>query len=65
MGGSFRFEGIVMTNPAYVLGHSEFEFHRLARQERLIGRVTRRYLESAARVSSRSMPPNWSAIQVR
>ena len=36
-----------MTNPAYVLGHSDFEFHRLARQERLIGRVTRGYLESA------------------
>ena len=36
-----------MTNPAYVLGHSEFELGRLARQERLIGHVTREYLQSA------------------
>jgi hypothetical protein len=30
-----------MENPAYVLGHSEFELERLARQERLIGKATR------------------------
>ena len=36
-----------MTNPAYVLGHSEFELGRLARQERLIGHVTREYFQSA------------------
>ena len=36
-----------MTNPAYVLGHSSFEFERLARQERLIGRVTREYFQAA------------------
>jgi ubiquinone/menaquinone biosynthesis C-methylase UbiE len=36
-----------MKNPAYVLGHSEFEMERLARQDRLIGRVTRDYFQSA------------------
>src|SRR5437868_3534742 len=36
-----------MTNPAYVLGHSRFELERLARQERLIGRITREYFQAA------------------
>ena len=36
-----------MTNPAYVLGHSAFELERLARQERLIGPVTRNYFQAA------------------
>jgi ubiquinone/menaquinone biosynthesis C-methylase UbiE len=36
-----------MTNPAYVLGHSSFELQRLARQERLIGGITREYFHSA------------------
>ena len=36
-----------MTDPAYVLGHSEFELGRLARQERLIGHVTRDYFLAA------------------
>jgi ubiquinone/menaquinone biosynthesis C-methylase UbiE len=36
-----------MTNPAYVLGHSDFELERLARQERLVGPATRAYFESA------------------
>ena len=34
-------------NPDYVLGHSDFELGRLARQERLIGQVTREYLLAA------------------
>lgn len=36
-----------MSKPAYVLGHSAFELERLARQERLIGGVTRDYFQSA------------------
>jgi ubiquinone/menaquinone biosynthesis C-methylase UbiE len=36
-----------MENPAYLLGHSEFELERLARQERLIGKATREYFQSA------------------
>lgn len=36
-----------MKNPAYVLGHSDFELGRLARQERLIGRATLDYFKSA------------------
>jgi SAM-dependent methyltransferase len=36
-----------MANPAYVLGHSAFELERLARQERLIGGVTREYFRDA------------------
>jgi ubiquinone/menaquinone biosynthesis C-methylase UbiE len=36
-----------MANPAYVLGHSAFELERLARQERLIGPITRDYLQGA------------------
>jgi hypothetical protein len=36
-----------MANPSYVLGHSRFEFERLTRQESLIGRATREYLENA------------------
>ena len=40
-----------MINPAYVLGHSEFELERLARQERLIGKATREYFQSAGMVS--------------
>ena len=36
-----------MKNPAYVLGHSNFELERLARQERLIGKMTREYFKSA------------------
>jgi ubiquinone/menaquinone biosynthesis C-methylase UbiE len=34
-------------NPAYVLGHSAFELERLARQERLVGRMTREYFVEA------------------
>jgi SAM-dependent methyltransferase len=34
-------------SPAYVLGHSPFELERLARQERLIGKMTRDYFKSA------------------
>jgi ubiquinone/menaquinone biosynthesis C-methylase UbiE len=37
----------VADNPDYVLGHSDFELGRLARQERLIGQVTREYLLAA------------------
>ena len=36
-----------MINPAYVLGHSEFELGRLARQERLVRPATREYLLTA------------------
>ena len=36
-----------MPRPAYVLGHSAFELERLARQERLIGTITRDYLRAA------------------
>ncbi len=36
-----------MTNPAYVLGHSSFELERLARQDRLIGPMTREYFQEA------------------
>ena len=36
-----------MKNPAYVLGHSDFELERLARQERLIGGATLDYFKSA------------------
>jgi len=36
-----------MKNPAYVLGHSDFELERLARQERLIGGATLGYFKSA------------------
>ena len=36
-----------MANPAYVLGHSAFELERLARQERLIGSMTREYFVGA------------------
>jgi ubiquinone/menaquinone biosynthesis C-methylase UbiE len=36
-----------MTNPAYVLGHSAFELERLARQERLVGPVTRAFFAEA------------------
>jgi SAM-dependent methyltransferase len=36
-----------MKNPAYVLGHSGFELARLARQERLIGKITREYFRNA------------------
>ena len=36
-----------MNNPDYVLGHSDFELARLARQERLIGPVTRDYFREA------------------
>ncbi len=36
-----------MGNPAYVLGHSQFELERLARQERLIGPATRQYFQAA------------------
>jgi len=36
-----------MPRPAYVLGHSAFELERLARQERLIGGITRDYLRAA------------------
>jgi len=36
-----------MKDPAYVLGHSEFELQRLERQERLIGPSTREYLQGA------------------
>ena len=36
-----------MPRPAYVLGHSAFEFERLARQERLIGATTHAYLRAA------------------
>jgi len=36
-----------MNSPAYVLGHSQFELERLARQERLIGPATRRYFQAA------------------
>ena len=36
-----------MPRPAYVLGHSAFELERLARQERLIGWITRDYLRAA------------------
>ena len=36
-----------MANPAYVLGHSAFELERLARQERLIGGMTRAYFRDA------------------
>jgi ubiquinone/menaquinone biosynthesis C-methylase UbiE len=36
-----------MADLAYVLGHSEFELGRLARQERLIGHVTRDYFQAA------------------
>jgi SAM-dependent methyltransferase len=36
-----------MKNPAYVLGHSQFELERLERQERLIGKATREYFKRA------------------
>src|SRR5262245_3530967 len=36
-----------MKNSAYVLGHSQFELERLARQERLIGKMTREYFKNA------------------
>ena len=36
-----------MTKPAYVLGHSSFELERLARQDRLIGPMTREYFQEA------------------
>lgn len=36
-----------MPRPAYVLGHSQFELERLARQERLIGGATRDYFRAA------------------
>jgi len=36
-----------MPDPRYVLGHSAFELARLARQERLIGRMTREYFREA------------------
>jgi SAM-dependent methyltransferase len=36
-----------MPRPAYVLGHSQFELERLARQERLIGGATRDYFRVA------------------
>ncbi len=36
-----------MKNPPYVLGHSAFELERLARQERLIGKMTREYFANA------------------
>lgn len=36
-----------MPRPAYVLGHSEFELQRLARQEQLIGGITRDYFRAA------------------
>ena len=36
-----------MANPEYVLGHSAFELERLARQERLIGGMTREYFTAA------------------
>src|SRR5262245_28376034 len=36
-----------MKNPAYVLGHSGFELERLARQERLIGKMTHEYFTNA------------------
>lgn len=39
-----------MANPAYVLGHSAFELERLARQERLIGSITREYFIDAGLV---------------
>ena len=38
---------LTVADPAYVLGHSEFELGRLARQERLIGHVTRDYFVAA------------------
>ncbi|MCD6030241.1 MAG: hypothetical protein K0S78_2415, partial [Thermomicrobiales bacterium] len=34
-------------NPAYVLGHSAFELERLARQERVVGSMTREYFVAA------------------
>ena len=34
-------------DPDYVLGHSQFELERLARQERLIGKATREYFRNA------------------
>jgi SAM-dependent methyltransferase len=36
-----------MKNPAYVLGHSDYELERLARQERLIGGATLEYFKNA------------------
>jgi SAM-dependent methyltransferase len=36
-----------MKNPDYVLGHSQFELERLARQERLVGKATREYFTNA------------------
>lgn len=36
-----------MPTPDYVLGHSAFELERLARQERLIGGITRDYFRAA------------------
>ncbi len=36
-----------MKNLPYVLGHSAFELERLARQERLIGKMTREYFANA------------------
>ena len=36
-----------MSNPVYVMGHSDFELQRLERQDRLIGPSTRAYLQAA------------------
>jgi ubiquinone/menaquinone biosynthesis C-methylase UbiE len=36
-----------MKNPPYVLGHTAFELERLARQERLIGKMTRECFANA------------------
>src|SRR5258705_14018166 len=47
-----------MARPAYVLGHSAFELERLARQERLIGGITRDYFRAAG------LPPGMRVLDV-